>query len=68
MVNMRHEHDIDRTVRDCVRYCSRRKKWFLYVIAYVHRLVRRHLLDELEAAEVTYRARKLIRGHLRPSH
>jgi hypothetical protein len=59
---MHHQHDIDRTVRDCVRYCSGRKKWFLYVIAYVHRLVRRHLLDELEAAEVTYRARKWIRG------
>jgi hypothetical protein len=66
--NMHHDHDIDRAVRDCVRYCSRRKKWFLYVIAYVHRLVRRHLLDELEAAEVTYRARKLIRGHQNTSH
>jgi hypothetical protein len=65
---MASEHDIERAVRDCVRYCGGRKKWFLFVIAFVHRLVRRHLLDELDAAEVTYRARKLIRGHEHPSH
>jgi len=60
---MASEIDIERNVTDCVRYCSRRRKWFLYVIAYAHRLVRRHLLSEREAAEVMYRARKLIRGH-----
>ncbi len=59
-------HDLDGAVRRCVRYCSRRKKWFLYVIAFVHRLVRRHALSELEAGEVTYRARKLIRSRRLP--
>jgi hypothetical protein len=65
---MASEHEIERTVDDCVRYCAGRKKWFLYVIAYVHRLVRRHLLDELDGAEVTYRARKLLRAQEHPGH
>ena len=60
---MASEHELARTVDECVRYCSRRKKWYLYVIGYAHRLVRHHLLDEVEAAELTYRARKTIRGH-----
>ncbi len=64
---MLSEHDLDGAVRQCVRYCSRRKKWFLYIIAYVHRLVRRRLLSEIEAAEVTYRARKVIRSRQYPA-
>jgi hypothetical protein len=63
---MANEHDIDRRVHDCVRYCAGRKKWFLYVIGYVHRLVRHHLLDERDGAEVTYRARKLLRAQQHP--
>ena len=53
--------DIELTVRDCVKRCGAHKNWFLWVIAYVHRLVRRDELTEAEGCEVIYQSRKRLR-------
>lgn len=58
---MATKREIQATVHDCVERCAGHKHWFLWVIAYVRRLVRRQALTEVEGGEVVYQSRKRLR-------